>query len=291
MAYGIDSDKLQKKLDITKNILNCNYLDIHSLPALWSSLSILRCSDTKISVLPELPEGLEELECSYLYDLHNLPKLPSTLKRLDCKECPLDDLPELPEGLEELICNRTKITCLPKLPESLQILRCSFTPLLSLPTLGHNLKRLVLNSTYVSDIPELPPNLVKFSLNRPLNSYVPSVMVYGKAKYIRLPKLPDSIESLNISNVLIHSLPNIPKNLRDIELTAEILENTFNTLPDTIQYIMCSEGDCFKCQYNSSLNRLSYSEYFIKWINERSFQRCTERTKLLKRELLIPFID
>ena len=163
--------------------------------------------------------------------------------------------------------------------------------MLSLPTLGPNLKRLILNATYVSHIPVLPPNLVKLSLNRPFNSHVPSVLVFGKAKYIRLPKLPDSLESLNISNALIYSLPNIPKNLREIELTSEILENSFIELPDTIQYVICSEGDCFKCEHMySSLNNLSYSEYFIKWLNNRSLQRCTERTKLLKCELLVSVI-
>lgn len=286
MAYGLDTAKI---LNRTSDILDCSYLDIDSLPKLEKGLTILRCSDTKVSLIPELPEGLVELTCCYLDNLHTLPKLPSTLKKLDCRETALTYLPELPEGLEILVCNRTAITHLPALPKSLQILRCSFTPLLSLPSLGPNLKWLILNDTYISELPKPFPNLTNLSLNR---SSSIKEKIDTVSNRIILSELPDTLQTLNISNTLIGSLPNIPKNLQSICLTSEILENTFYTLPDTIQYVVCTEGDCFRCEHRvSSFAKMPICDLFVKWINDRFFKRTIARTKLIKSELIGTFIN
>ena len=79
--------------------------------------------NVKVTRLPELPEKMEELDCSNS-NLTELPKLPKSLLYLDCGYNELSELPELPKGLVRLICFFNDLSELPELPDSLEYLYC-----------------------------------------------------------------------------------------------------------------------------------------------------------------------
>ena len=99
---------------------------------------ILSVAWLNITSLPELPETLKELHCSYT-NLSVLPKLPETLTHLSCGNTQLSVLPKLPETLKYLDCSNTQLSVLPKLPETLKHLDCSNTPLKLLHNDGESL--------------------------------------------------------------------------------------------------------------------------------------------------------
>jgi Leucine-rich repeat (LRR) protein len=65
--------------------------------------------------LPELPNNLQELDCSN-NQLTSLPVLPNTLKYLNCSDNSLTILPILPDTLEDLVCRNNNLTNFPNLP-------------------------------------------------------------------------------------------------------------------------------------------------------------------------------
>jgi len=295
MKHGNDTLKLLRKLEEHTDNLDCSYLDITSLPERCAQgLRILCLSDTQITQLPELFEGLEELDLAYCEGVDSLPRLPSTLTKLDCRYTSVVKLPELPEGLKVLICTNTKIVSLPKLPTSLKILRCSHSPLISLPILGPNLTWISVNGTMIRDLPLLPASLVKLYLSDTnvsvLSSPLPltlDCLDCSRTLVNRLPELPDSLQSLLIMNTGVVSLPNIPVELQMIGCSSEVLENSFSFLPQSLQFILCSDFDCFKCLYWTVTNgKSSYHAFFKEWLDGRSKGRVVGRTAFIKSELL-----
>lgn len=141
--YGPDTDILLDRMDTTVN-------------SPYFTVSVLCVIQLNITHLPDLPEGLEQLEC-YSSTLITLPKLPSTLKKLSIGNTQITELPELPAGLEELLVGETKIARLPSLPVSLKVLNCRNMPLLTeLPELPPKLRFLMCNGSPVREIPEPP---------------------------------------------------------------------------------------------------------------------------------------
>lgn len=107
--------------------LNFEYNNIRSIPRLPASLKRLKCSQNKLTSLPDLQQ-LEELDCMY-NNLTSLPPLPDTLIRLFCSENPITILPKLPPNLKVLAASGTSITYIPELPESLEDISLDYTPL------------------------------------------------------------------------------------------------------------------------------------------------------------------
>ena len=66
-------------------------------------MEVIDAIGAKLTYLPELLEGLIQLDCSYNY-LKSLPELPESLTHLNCNENELTSLPALPESLKELRC-------------------------------------------------------------------------------------------------------------------------------------------------------------------------------------------
>ena len=87
-----------------------------------------------ITELPELPEGLIELQINFSL-IKELPKLPSSLRILNCSHNKnLVKISDLPEGLQDMICvYNSSLENLPDLPNSLKYLDCSNNNLKSLP--------------------------------------------------------------------------------------------------------------------------------------------------------------
>ena len=98
----------------------------------YQNVKIIDCFDCLLTQLPELPNSLYKLICSY-NKLTELPTLPQSLKILWCKFNNLTQLPELPESLEELYCSNNLLTQLPTLPYTLQALEFGRNQIKSLP--------------------------------------------------------------------------------------------------------------------------------------------------------------
>lgn len=88
-----------------------------------ANVTKLDLSNLGLTELPELPDTLEVLRCSF-NRLTSLPDLPNTLEALNCSNNQLTSLPELPYKLKELFCSGNKLTSLPELPNTLETLLC-----------------------------------------------------------------------------------------------------------------------------------------------------------------------
>ncbi len=76
--------------------------DSFYLPRIIERIRIFKCLVNNLSRLPELPDNLEELDCSF-GSIRFLPqKLPSNLKKFRCTDNKISDIPDLPAGLQEL---------------------------------------------------------------------------------------------------------------------------------------------------------------------------------------------
>ena len=91
----------------------------------------LTYSNRNLTILPELPLNLQELDCSR-NQLTALPRLPPELQQLHCFNNQLTQLPELPpskrgqskRGLQKLYCSFNLLTSLPNLLSTLQRFYC-----------------------------------------------------------------------------------------------------------------------------------------------------------------------
>jgi hypothetical protein len=154
MDYGQDTQILLRKYAE----YNALHRSVFGFLYGWNKPRILNVSGLRIHSLPELPDDLEYLNCSFT-GVCSIPALPKTLKGLKCFSMQLSHLPPLPEGLEFLNCDNTFMKVIPKLPKSLKKLGCSITSITWLPELPPELEVLLCNKTYLTMLPELPPTL------------------------------------------------------------------------------------------------------------------------------------
>lgn len=133
----------------------------------YTSLSL---TNLKLNELPELPEGLIDLDCSTNKLLH-LSNLPSTLEILDCSVNRITEIPVVPQTLKEFNCAENKITEFPK-----NISECI------------ELETIIMNNNKIQTIPNNLPDSVKTILifNNDLRE-IPDV-------------LPKSLIELNVTN-------------------------------------------------------------------------------------------
>lgn len=186
----------------------------------FSSLKILVLNMNKISILPNLPQSLNELDVSFNEDLTSLPQLPVSLKKLDIQHTAVGELPSnLPPQLEYLRCSRIPLKILPNLPISLVDLYIDETLITTLPQLPPELKYLNCSHTPIKILPNLPGSLRDLYIN--------------ETEITSLSQLPDQLNSLCYSNKFIHCIP--CKNV-----------NLYVTDPQTYQLvkpIFCSQDD------------------------------------------------
>jgi hypothetical protein len=187
--------------------LICNNYTIHNC-ILPQSLRVLYCDN--ILIVPNLPEGLQELHCNGNSDT-SLPLLPQSLQLLNCKYSKMKSLPALPPNLIHLDCSLSYISSIPSpLPHTLRYLNCDSSQISSLPPLPPNLEYLNYEYTkirsYISDLPvslkklycglnkltmigQIPPNLDIFSCkcyDGPLPDFPSTISIIEVPKYTTL---------------------------------------------------------------------------------------------------------
>lgn len=204
--YCGDCPSLSRLPPLPKRIetLNCYNTNIRELPDLPSRLAVLVCFNTKLERLPPLPVNLRILGC-HTTKIQEIPPLPKKLRKLYCYETQITNLPELPETLLFLSCAGCEnLEQLPTLPPTLEYLNCSETNIRVLPDLPDSLKELKCNRVDIIELPDtLPENLELLDIYR---TYV-SV----------LPELPDTLKKVDIRFTPIHTLPNLPTSLIELE--------------------------------------------------------------------------
>jgi Leucine-rich repeat (LRR) protein len=219
---------------------------IRFITELPPSLRILRCIDCVY--VPDLPEGLETLECTHSSERIVLPRLPTTLRSLNCSYSYVNVLPPLPPNLEYLNYEYTSIhTFVKELPKSLKVLICGgngFRRIGPLPPALEYLDCL----RYDGPFPEFPPTLKTIKLPKYTKIYIQQ----RTEEYIRnnnsacldftplceemiddmkaideytayicefeiiIPYLPEGIETL-ICSKHTHILPPLPSTLKYVE--------------------------------------------------------------------------
>ena len=185
----------------------------------YDQITFIFCNECDLTELPELPSNLVTLYCCW-NELKVLPKLPSTLRDLYCAHNEFTSFPELPEGLtsynggdnnygriENLpmsltsltICN-SKIEYIPDLSEytNLTTFHCSNCGLVKLPELPLSLNLLICDGNKLTSLLNLPSGLG-------------TIYAYGNQLVEFM--FPDSIDSMDISNNQLTTIPPIPKSL------------------------------------------------------------------------------
>ncbi|EBE0224796.1 E3 ubiquitin--protein ligase [Salmonella enterica] len=115
-------------------VLNVGASGLTTLPDRFPPhITTLVIPDNNLTSLPELPEGLRELEVSGNLQLTSLPSLPQGLQKLWAYNNWLASLPTLPPGLGDLAVSNNQLTSLPEMSPGLQELDVSHNQLTRLP--------------------------------------------------------------------------------------------------------------------------------------------------------------
>ena len=173
----------------TKQHITIPYSTISVLPQLDESVETLNCSCNYLTSLPHLPHGLKYLNCSS-NKIRRLPKLPSTLRTLVCDENELTELPELPEGLDVLSCINNKITHLPLLPASLKTINISFNPVVCLPPLPIGIITLICSYTHITGINHIPSSTIVATMHSSKIQVVPEIIGLEGGWVVRFENTP-----------------------------------------------------------------------------------------------------
>ncbi|ECF0533712.1 E3 ubiquitin--protein ligase [Salmonella enterica subsp. enterica] len=147
-------------------VLNVGASGLTTLPdRLPPHITTLVIPDNNLTSLPELPEGLRELEVSGNLQLTSLPSLPQGLQKLWAYNNWLASLPTLPPGLGDLAVSNNQLTSLPEMLPALRELRVSGNNLTSLPALPSGLQKLWAYNNRLTSLPEMSPGLQELDVS------------------------------------------------------------------------------------------------------------------------------
>ena len=230
--------------------INCRDSNLISLPEILPmNLRGLYCEKNQITKLPKLPEKLKELRCCF-NNLTELPELPLELEELYCSNNQLTQLPDLvydmflkygiypdknhqnykyleDSRIKKLICNNNQLSSLPKLPDILYHLECKNNKIISLTKLPEYIRNLDISQNKLKKFPKdlhyLQSLMNLICKDNEITQSLPSLpesitrvdISNNPIKYM-CDLLPDDLYFLNLSNTQIISIPNIPKNIREI---------------------------------------------------------------------------
>ncbi|EAM6796457.1 type III secretion system effector E3 ubiquitin transferase SspH1 [Salmonella enterica] len=191
-------------------VLNVGASGLTTLPdRLPPHITTLVIPDNNLTSLPELPEGLRELEVSGNLQLTSLPSLPQGLQKLWAYNNWLASLPTLPPGLGDLAVSNNQLTSLPEMPPALRELRVSGNNLTSLPALPSGLQKLW---AYNNRLTRLPQSLTGLSS---------AARVYLDGNPLSVRTLQALRDIIGHSGIRIHfdmAGPSVPREARALHL-------------------------------------------------------------------------
>ncbi|HAK8390618.1 TPA: type III secretion system effector E3 ubiquitin transferase SspH1 [Salmonella enterica] len=211
-------------------VLNVGASGLTTLPdRLPAHITTLVIPDNNLTSLPELPEGLRELEVSGNLQLTSLPSLPQGLQKLWAYNNWLASLPTLPPGLGDLAVSNNQLTSLPEMPPALRELRVSGNNLTSLPALPSGLQKLWAYNNRLTSLPEMSPGLQELDVSHNQLTRLPqSLTGLSSAARVYLDGNPLSVRTLQAlrdiighSGIRIHfdmAGPSVPREARALHL-------------------------------------------------------------------------
>ncbi|EBB8736499.1 type III secretion system effector E3 ubiquitin transferase SspH1 [Salmonella enterica] len=211
-------------------VLNVGASGLTTLPdRLPPHITTLVIPDNNLTSLPELPEGLRELEVSGNLQLTSLPSLPQGLQKLWACNNWLTSLPTLPPGLGDLAVSNNQLTSLPEMPPALRELRVSGNNLTSLPALPSGLQKLWAYNNRLTSLPEMSPGLQELDVSHNQLTRLPqSLTGLSSAARVYLDGNPLSVRTLQAlrdiighSGIRIHfdmAGPSVPREARALHL-------------------------------------------------------------------------
>ncbi|EDI2020433.1 type III secretion system effector E3 ubiquitin transferase SspH1 [Salmonella enterica subsp. enterica serovar Newport] len=211
-------------------VLNVGASGLTTLPdRLPPHITTLVIPDNNLTSLPELPEGLRELEVSGNLQLTSLPSLPQGLQKLWAYNNWLTSLPTLPPGLGDLAVSNNQLTSLPEMPPALRELRVSGNNLTSLPALPSGLQKLWAYNNRLTSLPEMSPGLQELDVSHNQLTRLPqSLTGLSSATRVYLDGNPLSVRTLQAlrdiighSGIRIHfdmAGPSVPREARALHL-------------------------------------------------------------------------
>ncbi|OHK56682.1 type III secretion system effector E3 ubiquitin transferase SspH1 [Salmonella enterica] len=211
-------------------VLNVGASGLTTLPdRLPPHITTLVIPDNNLTSLPELPEGLRELEVSGNLQLTSLPSLPQGLQKLWAYNNWLASLPTLPPGLGDLAVSNNQLTRLPEMPPALRELRVSGNNLTSLPALPSGLQKLWAYNNLLTSLPEMSPGLQELDVSHNQLTRLPqSLTGLSSAARVYLDGNPLSVRTLQAlrdiighSGIRIHfdmAGPSVPREARALHL-------------------------------------------------------------------------
>ncbi|EEF6262530.1 type III secretion system effector E3 ubiquitin transferase SspH1 [Salmonella enterica] len=211
-------------------VLNVGASGLTTLPdRLPPHITTLVIPDNNLTSLPELPEGLRELEVSGNLQLTSLPSLPQGLQKLWAYNNWLTSLPTLPPGLGDLAVSNNQLTSLPEMPPALRELRVSGNNLTSLPALPSGLQKLWAYNNRLTSLPEMSPVLQELDVSHNQLTRLPqSLTGLSSAARVYLDGNPLSVRTLQAlrdiighSGIRIHfdmAGPSVPREARALHL-------------------------------------------------------------------------
>ncbi|KAA0408951.1 type III secretion system effector E3 ubiquitin transferase SspH1 [Salmonella enterica] len=211
-------------------VLNVGASGLTTLPdRLPPHITTLVIPDNNLTSLPELPEGLRELEVSGNLQLTSLPSLPQGLQKLWAYNNWLASLPTMPPGLGDLEVSNNQLTSLPEMPPALRELRVSGNNLTSLPALPSGLQKLWAYNNRLTSLPEMSPGLQELDVSHNQLTRLPqSLTGLSSAARVYLDGNPLSVRTLQAlrdiighSGIRIHfdmAGPSVPREARALHL-------------------------------------------------------------------------
>ena len=205
--------------------------------------------DQFITTLPHIPETVQRLAIYNCERLALIPPLPTNLRHLQIDKCPLLEtlpsimpprlfhcsiyvasrisrLPTFSDHLSHLfIDGASSLVRIDELPSSLEELYVRNTPIRHLPvSLPPNLRKLVIPDGDLYELPPLPDCL--------------DTLHFQSAHMRFLPRLPLSLRTLNVSNMIhLHELPAmLPPHLTELYAKKTALTE-LPTLPSTLRVL------------------------------------------------------
>ena len=191
----------------------------------WSDeTQTLDLSGLDLTELPELPDKLTKLNCSYNQLVEfNFP-LPENLTYLNCSHNQLEELPSLPETLTYLNCSHNNLLELPIIPLRCEYLLCSYNRLSVISGLPDSLRNLDFFGNHMPNEPtqemlNLPniKNINGGSIKSGVKNWTKSVAypAYDSPPKTKLGICLDGSEPYRIEYYLSKSKDNVVTGLND----------------------------------------------------------------------------
>lgn len=217
----------------------------------WVPGTPLVLSGLKLKKLPNIPRGVEVLDCSYnsIKYIHSLPR---SIRELNCQGNMMECIENIPKNIvrinmsfnciDELNLSKCKklkyinlswnnFTQVPKIPKSLEYLNICYNNICSLDLFDCNLTELDAYNCSIKMIYRLPDTLK--TLNCEFNNL------------ITIPFLPDNIETMNCSHNKLFYIPPLPSKLRFLDCSDNCIF-VIPALPPTLQYFYCSNNNLYE---------------------------------------------